>query len=352
MRTFHSLAWIGWLGTALVALSTTRNPLYLALLLLCIAMVNLTVAAGQAAPLSMPVSPIKLALVVIPLSALFNGLTVHFGDTTLLRFPRDLPVVGGPITLEALAFGLLNGSVLAGILVAFSTVNQALPVRALVRLIPQAFYPVAVVVSIGLTFVPVTTRQFQQIREAQALRGHRMRGVRDWLPLFMSLLISGLERALQLAEAMTARGFASAPAGKREAPARAAIVAGLLMLLVGWLLRLVWGIELPGVFLMVAGAALVLGAIWVVGRGVSRTSYRPDRWTRHDSLVVLLAMVPLAAFSLPVLDRASIFYYPYPKLSLPAFDPIIGVAALGFLGPALLLSRTSRNRTAGRSDIL
>ena len=31
-----------------------------------------------------------------------------------------------------------------------------------------------------------------------------MRGLRDWLPLLMPLLIGGLERALQLAEAMTA----------------------------------------------------------------------------------------------------------------------------------------------------
>src|SRR4030065_1354430 len=94
-------------------------------------------------------------------------------------------------------------------LLSFMLLNLALPVRDLLRLIRRAFFPVAVVTSIAVTYLPTTLRQFQQIREAQAVRGHQVRSLRDWLPLLMPLLVGGLEHAMQLAEAMTARGFAS-----------------------------------------------------------------------------------------------------------------------------------------------
>ncbi|MCP4534268.1 MAG: hypothetical protein GY831_23975, partial [Delftia sp.] len=220
----HSLAWLGWLAAALTALSSTRNPLHLFILLLCFAILDTLVSSGETSYII--VSPLRFAAVVLTLSALFNAATVHLGETVLLRLPAGLPIIGGAITLEAIAFGLINGLLLAGIFAAFTTFNQALPIRSIIRLIPRAFYPLAIVTSIAVTFVPTTLRQFQQIREAQAVRGHQVRGLRGWLPLFMPLLIGGLERALQLAEAMTARGFASAGDPGQNTASRSAIVLG------------------------------------------------------------------------------------------------------------------------------
>jgi len=332
----HPAAWLGWVCGALVALSVTRNPLYLALVLLCIAIVGAALQPATDSP-PVPLSPTRFALTVVALTAAFNAATVHFGDTVLFRLPRVLPLVGGVITLEALAFGALNGVVLSGLFAAFTVLNLAVSTRALVGLIPRAFYPVAVVISIAVTFIPTTLRQFQQIREAQAVRGHRMRGLRDWVPLFMPLLVSGLERALQLAEAMTARGFASVEDQAQDIVTRPAIVLGLAALLGGWLLRLAWGWETWGLGLMLAGASLVVSALWLVGRRVPRTVYRSEPWTLRDGVVLLGATVATAAFLLPVpgLDRASLSYYPYPRLSLPPFDPLVGVAILGLLAPAL-----------------
>lgn len=339
----HPVTWLGWVFAALVALSVTRNPLYLVLALLCIAIVSLDLyPVAQGVPT--PVSPVRFAATVIVLSSLFNAVTVHFGDTVLFRLPALLPVIGGVITLEALAFGALNGLVLSGLFAAFTVFNLALSTRALVGLIPRAFYPVAVVISIAVTFVPTTLRQFRQIREAQAVRGHRMRALRDWLPLFMPLLISGLERALQLAEAMTARGFAGSGDQAQGTVMRAPMVLGLAALLGGWLLRLVWGRDVVGLGLMIAGTVLVVAALWVVGHSVHHTQYRSEGWTLRDGAVLLGGTVVLTVFLLPVpgLDRGSLFYYPYPRLNLPRFDPLIGVAILGLLGPALP-RRATRN---------
>ncbi len=211
--SIHALAWLAWLASILVVLTITRNPLYLGIVLAWIALVTVAVRRttdSETSAQAVNISPVRFGLFVIAVSAAFNGLTVHFGSTILFTIPEQIPLIGGPVTLEAIVYGALNGVVIAGLFAAFLVMNRALSVRELVQLIPRAYYPVAVVVSIAITFVPTTLRQFRQIREAQAVRGHRMRGLRSWLPLFIPLLTGGLERALQLSEAMMARGFASA----------------------------------------------------------------------------------------------------------------------------------------------
>jgi hypothetical protein len=56
-----------------------------------------------------------------------------------------------------------------------------------------------------------------------------------------------------------------------------------------------------------------------------------------DWAVVLGAGVTLVALALPGPGRDSLIYYPYPALTLPAFDTLIGLAILGLLAPAALL---------------
>ncbi len=177
MRPLHPRAWIAWLVAAIVALSLSRNPVYLLLILGCIAMVSRVLRREAETPL-LPLPLLRLSLVIVTLSALFNFVTAHFGQTVLFTLPAGIPLLGGPYTLEALVFGMVNGLVLVGFLAAFNVLYQALPTQALIRMIPRALYPIAVVISIAVSFVPTTLAQFQQIREAQMMRGHQIRGVR------------------------------------------------------------------------------------------------------------------------------------------------------------------------------
>jgi energy-coupling factor transport system permease protein len=276
---------------------------------------------------------------VTAISAILNALTVRYGDTVLLRLPGWLPLLGGPVTLEALVFGALNGLTLAGLFVAFVVAQRLLPTSALIGLIPRAFYPLAVVAAIAITFVPTTLRQARQIRDAQAIRGHRLVRMRDWLPLLLPLLIGGLERAFQLAEAMAARGFASAGRPQHATALRASMVAGLAALLAGWLLVLAWGQQLAGRALMLIGGGLLVGALWLAGRRAPRTRYRRTFWAAGDTAVLIGAAVSIVAFTLPLpgIDRAVLAYYPYPLLRLPPFDPVLGFATLGLAWPAAVL---------------
>ena len=340
--SLHTWAWITWLAAALVALSTTRNPLYIALILLCLAVVILTLSRRfETAP--PPVSPFKFGIIVVVLSALFNTVISHFGQTVLFYLPEKIPVIGGPITAEALVYGAINGLVLTGIFWAFTALNQALPTRQLIRLIPRAFYPLAVVTSIAITFIPTTIRQHRQIREAQAVRGNRMRGLGDWIPLIIPLLVGGLERAMQLAEAMTARGFASTSSQVNDTRQRVIMAAGLVILLVGWLVRLNPDRVILGTIMLITGILMIVLMLYLIGRQAPRTTYARQAWTIWDTLVVMGALIVLGTFLLPTpwIDKTTLAYPVYPTLSRPIFDPLIGLAILGLLIPAVVVHRTS-----------
>jgi len=336
----HTTAWYIWLLASLASLSGTRNPLYLIVLLAEMALVVEALYTPVGNELRAPVAPGRFVFFVVPAGALLNVLTTHVGATVLLRLPENIPLFGGPLTLEGLVYGAINGLALAALFTAFAVLNLAVPIRDLIRLAPRAFYPLAVVVSVAVTFVPTTLRQVQQVREAQAVRGRRMRGLRDWLPLFMPLLIGGLEHALQLAEALTARGFASAAtpaAAPRDQGVRFGILGALLLLLSGGLLRLAWDLQVWGWLLMLGGIALFGWALHRAGRAAPHSTYRRVPWTRADTLVALGAV--LAALPLWLRPEAVRLYSPYPALTLPVFDPWVGLAFLGLTFPVFHLYR-------------
>jgi uncharacterized membrane protein len=116
----------------------------------------------------------------------------------------------------------------------------------------------------------------------------------------------------------------------------------LLLLSAGWLWRLNGGDGL-GLALISSGALLILGGLWWQGRHYPRTSYRKETWHVHDSLVLLASLLLLALLLLPLpfLDRISLAYSAYPLLTLPPFDPILGLPMLGLLAPALLIRNES-----------
>ncbi len=336
-------AWVGWLIAVLVILSITRNPLYLVQILVCVAIVGMSLRqAGAEMPTPLPLW--RLAGWIIALATIFNALTSHYGSTVLFTIPGKLPLLSGNVTLEAMVYGATNGLVLTGMLASFSVLNLALPVRDLISLIPRAFFPMAVVTSIAVTYLPTTLRQFRQIREAQAVRGHQLRTIRDWLPLLMPLLVGGLEHAMQLAEAMTARGFAKtrAGAGRQQVYSRLSMLLGLLVLTLGWIAQLA-GVGVGGLILISLGAAFILGGLWFIGRQSPRTTYHRLPWGWQDWLTLCVSLVVLLACLLPLagLGSQALDYEPYPALSLPAFSPLLGTLLLGLMTPGLLVIKLS-----------
>jgi len=340
----HPLSWLFWLGTVVGIGVQTRNPLIL-VLLFGVSWVVLQGVRARGARIARPggheTAPLQFTVTVMLIGGIVNMLTSRVGQSVLFQIPSWIPVLGpllgGPVTLEALVFGLLNGLVLATLFTAFLVLTSALSTRDLIGYLPRAFYPLAVVSAIAVTFAPNVRRQFEQVREAQAIRGHRMRGLKDWLPLMMPLLVGGLERALRLAEAMTARGFVRDTNGSPyHARARVVLLMGLVLLLAGEVWALLPAQQGIGRVTRWIAVGLIVAAIWYAGRGTQRTRYRNVVWRRCDTGVLMLS---LGLLVLAQVRHAGLIYNPYPVLSAPPFDPLLGWGILGLLAPLLCLSR-------------
>ena len=198
-------------------------------------------------------------------------------------------------------------------------------------------------VSIAVTFLPSTRRRIDQVLEAQAIRGHRLTGLRDWAPLVMPLLIGGLESAMQLAETMTARGFASSAAGS-TGKTRTLISVGMVLVAAGWILGLLQVLQIPGAVLLVGGLALIGAALRQVGSQMPRTAHKKEPWVVQDTLLAgaYLGLIALALLGPPQSISSTLNYQPYPEVTLPGFEVAIGLLIQALLLPIL----TRRNRRA------
>ncbi len=355
-KAFHPLAWFAWLLASLTVAMVTRNPFYLALLVgVCIAVYRL---CGQPGPMRSAWGVfLRVGLMMWLVATLLNLLTVHHGETVMFELPESLPIVGGPVTWEALIFGAVNGLALVAILVTFGVINAVLDFHKALKFVPHSLFEVGLVVSIAIAFVPQTLFSLQEIREAQALRGHRSRGIRDLLPLFVPLITTGLERSIQLAESMESRGFGSTTDAARGFGSTAdtargfgsAAVAGQRMMLwckggilaglVGLLVGLAFYYYLPawrpgGVGILAASALLLAMSLRGISRGTRRSRYRRQRWHARDVAVVAACVLVFATFLiLSLTQKSSLAYYPYPRLTWPSFHGAIGGAILLLILP-------------------
>jgi len=275
-------------------------------------------------------------------SLAFNVLTTHIGARLLFTLPRDWPLIGGPITLEALLYGLANGASLFAILLVFATFNLGVEMNRVLRWVPAGLYQVGLVASIALAFVPQMVVSLDEIREAQRVRGHRFRGLRDLVPLLVPLITTALERSLTLAESMEARGFGGImrdTASGRRTLLRVATLLGLLSLLAGLVLRAV-SPQSQSLGSALAALGLVLGAATLVvqGRAVKRSHFRREHWQASDSWAALASIVSIVLFVwIRQQDPTAVWYYPYPPYSpWPTFHPLIGISSALLAAPAFL----------------
>jgi hypothetical protein len=145
---------------------------------------------------------------------------------------------------------------------------------------------------------------------------------------------------MQLAEAMTARGFASTRPveRRRDIYPRLCMGIGLVLVASGWLIQL-GGAGTFGLALIIFGALLILGGLWYLGSQSPRTSYHRPHWMWQDwlTLIVAVGVIVICVLPVPGLDRKTLFYEPYPKLSLPPFSPVIGIVMLTLILPGFLV---------------
>jgi energy-coupling factor transport system permease protein len=275
----------------------------------------------------------------------------------LVRLPEvDLPAwaagvrVGGEVTLESTVAAGYAGLQLATLLACVGAANALANPKRLLRAVPGALYEVAVAVVVALSFSPQLVEGVRRVRAARRLRGRPDRGLRGLRGVAMPVLEGALERSVDLAAAMDARGFGRVPGFSRVRTHRLGVgftTAGLLGVCAGS-----YGLLDPqapvglGLPMLAAGAALAAGGLWFGGRGVGRTRYRPDPWTGPEWLVTASGVMAAAGVFTAAATGVDLLVPVTSPLQAPQLPVVPALAVLAALTPAWLSPPPHRSRTA------
>ncbi|MDQ5824859.1 MAG: energy-coupling factor transporter transmembrane protein EcfT [Chloroflexota bacterium] len=353
---FHVAAWLAWLMSGMLAALFTRNPIYLCLIIAASALVHRTITArvGSSTGYTLLAQSdrdrrglgifLRFVVVLLVIVTVFKGFSVHTGVTVLFRLPEEWPLIGGPITAEGLTYAGLDALSLLTVLAVFTAFTAGADYYAMLRSVPAFMHQVGLITSIAITFVPQTITRFTEIREAQALRGHRVRRVGDLVPIIIPLLSGGMERSMNLAEAMEARGFSRHAPGTRKLPpllVQSGVAAGLGLTMTGAaFLAFFSQTPLLGWSTIVGGVALVGATLWAVSAGSRRTRYRRSVWRDTDTLLLVPSLAIIAILLLYKSRVAgALIYDPLSRLRMyaPPFDPVLGLTLIALAVPALVL---------------
>ena len=207
-------AWAVWTAAAMVLVLTSTNPLYRALVLLLALNLLISLRRSDAS-----LRPLFLAVAVgAALAIVLNTLLSHTGEHVLGTIPSWVPGLGGPITAEAIVYGVdVALGIVAAVLVV-APLSRVLHPHDLLDAFPRALQRTAAMTGAAVNLVPAVARNAVAIGEAQRMRGSDSTRLRRWRGVAAPVVLSALDDSLQLAEAMDARGFGSGPR-TRYAPA-------------------------------------------------------------------------------------------------------------------------------------
>ena len=195
-----------WSAACIVIVLSTSNPAYKALVLAA-AFAALAAGAGlsRMRPLLIGV------LLVAAFAVLLNFVSAHLGTTVLFSLPAAIPGLGGPYTLEALAYGVSGGITIAAAILAAAPFSMMLKSHQVMDALPSALSRTGTAIAASLNLVPAVATSFAEVTEAQRLRGWRPRGPRSWSEVVVPVVLTSVEGSIQLAESMESRGFGSGP---------------------------------------------------------------------------------------------------------------------------------------------
>ena len=238
--------------------------------------------------------------------------------------------IGGPVTVESILDAFVEGLQIAVILLCFGAANSLASPYRLLRSLPAVLYETGVAVTVALSFTPELVQSIGIVRQARRQRGIPTRGLRGMRGVAVPVLESALDRSLQLATSMDARGYGRRISGGKAARrlAGGATVGGLLLMAVG-LYGVIDSGSLFGLGLPVLAVAAVLCGVGLAlgGRRTARSRYRPDPWRKPEWIVAgsgavaLVAMAVARALDVPGL---TISFSPLAFPSIPLL-PVVGI---------------------------
>ena len=345
-RALHPGAWWLWALGLAAAASRTTNPV---LLVLIIAVTGFVVTARRTDdPWAGAFSAfLKLSLVLIAIRVVLQALLSRSsqGVTVLFTLPEvPLPSwlagvkLGGAVTAEAVLTATYAGLQLATILCCVGAANALASARRLLATVPGALYEAGVACVVALSFAPQLVTDARRIRQAHRLRGHSPRRLAGLRRTAMPVLEGALDRSIELAAAMDARGYGrtgnASPSSRRITTAL--VAGGLLSMCVGGYGLLDGsGAQLRGLPTLLLGTVLAGGGLAVGGRRTQRTRYRPDPWALPEWLVAASGLGAAVALFATAATTPAVLTVPSP-LALPAVPLVATISVLVGLLPAVV----------------
>lgn len=330
MTALDSRTWLAWGVAGMAPLLVARNPVILLQLLGTVLIVRWLCTPDASLRWRWIV---RIALVFSVVGVVFNALTVRTGNQVAFHIAG----LNWNITWNAIVYGLVASLAMVTLVLTGVTVASGLDWVALSRVLPRRLAPLATAGSVAWSFLPGASHALADIREAQAARGHAIRGARDLLPIVAPLLDTSLSRALTMSEALEVRGFGGtgADAGATRKYGYLWPILLLLGLLVGTYALSLGDMNFAILAVIAAGIGLV-GILRTPPDAPATTRYRAQRLTRADAIVLICSAVSLTFFlTLFVANPSGIAFNPYPDLHLDALDFRFVLALVPLLAPVL-----------------
>ena len=342
----NELTWAAWLVAGLIMVLLISNPLYIGLMLCCALVIYVSQRTSEHRIVDvLLVSGTVVALMTVPL----NLLTGATGATRLVELPSlTLPgwlasvTFGGAITAESLVYTLTHVAAIVAIVAIVCSFNVSVDHFKLLKHTPPGLAQLGVIVTISLLLVPETLRRVMTLREARVVRGYRF-GIRSLPGVLLPLLAEALERSVQRAESLDARGFGSLSAPSRPLETLSAVVSLVAAAIFCFLYY-----YYPAWHLLAAiGIGLgVLGMVsvgWRQTRRARTTRLFRDRLSAIDWIVGLGSVIAAALIVIcRALDRGGVTYLPFPSLTVPSFQLVPALACLLLLSPILVTGGSRR----------
>jgi energy-coupling factor transport system permease protein len=208
LKKLHPAVAVAYIAAIILLSLLFSHPLYLLALILSLGAVF--VSSGLTKEW---LSYLRFSLPLMVLIVLINFLFVRAGTTVLLKGPF-VPVIGQiRLTLEALCYGVGMGVRLLVVISSFCLFTPGVHPDRVLRLLGRRWGKTMLALSISLRMFPLMAADYRRIKEVQSCRGVSFEAGSLWsrikkhLPLMSVMLLSSLERAFQLAEALQARGY-------------------------------------------------------------------------------------------------------------------------------------------------
>jgi energy-coupling factor transport system permease protein len=346
-RSLHPLAWWLWALGLSIAASRTFNPLLLGAIIAVASWV--VIARRSDAPWANAfrlyvIAGVFVVILRIAFRIVFGG---DRGETVLISLPAiELPemMAGiqlfGDITAESLLGGLYDGMRLATMLICVGAANALADPKRLLRSMPPALHEVSTAVVVALSVFPQLAESVVRVTRARKLRpGSDGKGIAALRATVVPVLEDALDRSLVLAASMDSRGYGrSGDVDRRTSYASGtSLVVGLCALGVG--AYAVLDGTAPRILagpLLVAGAAVGVLGIALSGRGIQRTTYRPDRWRLPELLTVASGLTAAVVVWASVRVDPDALYPSLDPLSWPQLPMLPLAGILVALAPAYL----------------